>query len=224
MSGQSRINIAGLLCSFVTQAVILGGFFLPSWREAPPRAISQRTARPLIIEFRPLARASGKQTGSEHAARADRVSLRGTDRRDSPARQIGDVIRPVALAARAAATPIAMAAAATSAPAQIPVGELSAYQRRLFEIVARNSRYPAEARRLQLAGVTHLAFRIDRLGNVLDSWIEQSSGSELLDDAALAALERARPLPPIPPMLPGEMEFVVEIDSSLIQQRAQQGG
>lgn len=64
----------------------------------------------------------------------------------------------------------------------------SDYQRRLYASLARGSRYPAEARYLHLAGVTQLAFRIDRSGTVLESWIRESSGSELLDSAALEAL------------------------------------
>ncbi|MEJ2459763.1 MAG: TonB family protein [Novosphingobium sp.] len=99
---------------------------------------------------------------------------------------------------------------------------LNDYQRLLYEIVARHSRYPSEAGKLRLAGVTCLAFRLDRNGNVLDRWIEHSSGSALLDKAALAALERAQPLPPIPPSLPARLDFIIEIDSSL-QQVALQG-
>ncbi|HEX7853255.1 MAG TPA: TonB family protein [Sphingobium sp.] len=98
--------------------------------------------------------------------------------------------------------------------------ELSDYQRHLYDEVARHSRYPAEAKRLHLAGVTHLAFRLDRLGHLLESWVQESSGSEILDNAALDALQRAQPLSPIPPSLPAHMEFVIEIDASLLQQLA----
>ncbi|WP_245968232.1 energy transducer TonB [Hephaestia caeni] len=103
-----------------------------------------------------------------------------------------------------------LAAATTAA-------DLDEYQRRLYEVVARHSRYPSEAKRLRLAGVTYLAFRLDRRGKVLESWVQRSSGSEMLDNAALAALDRAQPLPPIPPSLPARMDFVIEIDSSLLQ-------
>lgn len=95
--------------------------------------------------------------------------------------------------------------------------DLSDYQRRLHEIVARHSRYPGEAKQLRLAGITHLAFRLDRNGNVLESWVHRSSGSALLDNAALLALQKSRPLPPIPASLPARMDFVIEIDSSLQQ-------
>ncbi|MEP9360967.1 TonB family protein [Sphingomonas sp. KR3-1] len=100
--------------------------------------------------------------------------------------------------------------------------QFSDYQRRLYEAVANSSRYPAEARRLNLSGVTRLAFKVDRDGKVLDSWIQESSGSELLDDAALAALDRAQPLPPLPAGLPSQQGFVIEIDLSVIRQDASQ--
>ena len=106
------------------------------------------------------------------------------------------------------------------AASAVSTAELSEYQRRLYEIVERNSHYPEAARRLSVAGVTRLAFRLDRLGNVLESWVQESSGSELLDDAALDALKRSQPLPPIPPSLPSRMDFVIEIDSSLLRQVA----
>ncbi|MGI9377599.1 MAG: TonB C-terminal domain-containing protein, partial [Tsuneonella suprasediminis] len=44
-----------------------------------------------------------------------------------------------------------------------------------------------------------------------------SSGSALLDEAVLAALESAQPLPPIPSSLPARLDFIIEIDSSLQQ-------
>jgi periplasmic protein TonB len=225
MSGQSRINVAGLLCSCVTQAAILGGLFLPGWSKPPVRPAAERAQAPLVVELLPLESEGERRSGIDKRIAAHPVSRQGVDLKDSPASPVARELRPTLVAARPATAPPTSGDAAPVAAAAAPsAAMLSDYQRRLFEIVARNSRYPAEARRQHLAGVTQLAFRVDRRGNVVDSWIQHGSGSDLLDDAALDALERAQPLPPIPSALPDTLEFVVEIDSSLIQQRAQLGG
>ena len=219
MSDPNRINIGGLICSCVAHGVIVGGFFFSNWN-APPRMRSQRESRqPLVFEFIPLA-AEGNSSRVV-AASSPQPPTAATG--PTPARPLA-AVQPVRLLhvgiieQRSASAP----ANAGGAPAGDSGVELDAYQRQLFEIVARNSRYPAEARRLRLSGITHLAFRLDRIGKVLDSWVQESSGSEVLDDAALDALMRSQPLPPIPPSLPPRMDFVIEIDSSL-QQRAPGG-
>ncbi len=43
-----------------------------------------------------------------------------------------------------------------------------------------------------------LGFTVDQRGEILTRAILHSSGSKLLDDAALASLERAAPFPPLP--------------------------
>ena len=56
------------------------------------------------------------------------------------------------------------------------------------------------------------AFSIDRQGRVLTSRIVHSSGSDALDDEALALVKRAQPLPPPPAGLADDqLSFVVPI-------------
>ena len=58
-----------------------------------------------------------------------------------------------------------------------------------------------------------LRFRMDRDGKLLDSRIEKSSGSDALDQEALAALARAQPLPAPPVEVPGNpLELIVPVD------------
>ena len=52
--------------------------------------------------------------------------------------------------------------------------------------------------RSQLTGTVMLRFTVDTKGEILSRTVQQSSGSKVLDDAALAALERAAPFPPLP--------------------------
>ena len=73
----------------------------------------------------------------------------------------------------------------------------------------RYKRYPPEAQSRGEHGVAQLAFRVDRSGGVHTPRIVRSSGSNLLDAATLALVERAAPLPPPPPELKGAPLAVV---------------
>lgn len=63
--------------------------------------------------------------------------------------------------------------------------------------------FPARAQRRKMYGETTVRFTIDRSGNLLDSKVVDSSGYKLLDEAALATVKRASPLPPMPAEMPG---------------------
>lgn len=62
-------------------------------------------------------------------------------------------------------------------------------------------------------GVVMLHFTMDRDGKVLAAKIEHSSGNDALDQEALAALQRAQPLPAPPTEVPGNsIELIVPVD------------
>jgi periplasmic protein TonB len=74
----------------------------------------------------------------------------------------------------------------------------------------RAKRYPSEARGDQ--GTAQLAFSVDRQGGIHNARITHSSGSAALDHETLALVQRAAPLPPPPPELPGaQIPIVVPI-------------
>jgi protein TonB len=80
----------------------------------------------------------------------------------------------------------------------------------LVAALERQKRYPSEARGDQ--GTAQLAFSVDRQGNVHNARITRSSGSSVLDHEALALVQRAQPLPPPPPEVPGaQIPIVVPI-------------
>jgi periplasmic protein TonB len=79
----------------------------------------------------------------------------------------------------------------------------------LVSQLERSKRYPTEARARGEQGVAQLAFSVDRHGGVHDARIVRSSGSELLDRETLAMVQRAQPLPPPPPELPGTQIAIV---------------
>jgi periplasmic protein TonB len=53
--------------------------------------------------------------------------------------------------------------------------------------------------RIHLAGTVLIAFTVSPSGQVLTREVKRSSGSKLLDEAAMAAIDKAAPFPPMPP-------------------------
>jgi protein TonB len=102
---------------------------------------------------------------------------------------------------------------ATAPQAAVPT--TAAVQRWENELVAhleRFKRYPPEARSRGDHGAVRVAFTIDRDGWVRASRIVQSSGSQDLDQEALAMLTRAQPVPRPPERVSGrELSFVIPI-------------
>lgn len=67
----------------------------------------------------------------------------------------------------------------------------------LLTWLERHKEYPRAARQRRQQGMVLLYIVIDRDGRVIASRIQKGSGQQPLDQAALAMLERAQPLPPI---------------------------
>jgi protein TonB len=72
---------------------------------------------------------------------------------------------------------------------------LSAYYSSMSRAFARHQVKPAK----RGAGVAVVRFSIEPSGRVISREIETSSGSAAIDNAALASVDRASPLPPVPP-------------------------
>ena len=84
------------------------------------------------------------------------------------------------------------------------------WKSQLVAKLERSKRYPSEARGDQ--GIAQLTFSVDRQGNVHNARITRSSGSSVLDHETLALVQRAQPLPPPPPEVPGaQIPIVVPI-------------
>lgn len=116
--------------------------------------------------------------------------------------------------------PAAEAVPQTSAPKPItapPAPQASSNIERTWEALLlghlqKYRRYPAAARARGEQGTVYVRFRMDRGGSVLSCDIVQSSGSALLDRAALDTLRRAQPLPRIPDDRPAEIELSIPVE------------
>lgn len=96
-------------------------------------------------------------------------------------------------------------------------GVLEAYVGELSRRVAREQRYPAQARRLGLEGTVRVRLRLRRNGTLAGPpEVEGPAGASLLDAEALRMVEAAAPFAPLPEVLPGsEREFVIPVRFAL---------
>ena len=81
----------------------------------------------------------------------------------------------------------------------------ASWQKALVSHLNRFKRYPDAARARGSQGSVLVEFTIDRSGNVVASRVLRHSGSSLLDEEAIAVLQRASPLPRPPADITGEL-------------------
>ena len=79
-----------------------------------------------------------------------------------------------------------------------------AWQGRLVGQLQRAKRYPDSARAAGEEGAAVVSFTMDRAGQVLAVRLVRSSGSQALDQEAVALVHRAEPLPAPPPEMAGQ--------------------
>ncbi|WP_260928833.1 energy transducer TonB [Novosphingobium sp. 9] len=145
------------------------------------------------------------------------------------------VLAPTTAVASPAAAPLSAAPAASSLvaapvtpriatapvpspgapPATPPAAPDAGWQSRLMARLAAYRRYPADARHRHEQGTASVRFRMDREGRVLWAQLAQSSGSALLDAAALDTVNRAAPLPKLPQGMGEELTLTLPIAFSL---------
>ena len=92
-------------------------------------------------------------------------------------------------------------------------GDTRDYAATLQVWLEKHKRYPRRARSRRQQGTALLFFVVDRQGQVLNYRLEQSSGFRLLDEEALAMIQRAQPLPAMPAsMQESTLELVVPVE------------
>lgn len=87
------------------------------------------------------------------------------------------------------------------------------YQDMVKQRIEEVRRYPEWAKEQRIEGVSHLKFVILANGNGREIKLVHSSGSKILDQEAMATIERASPFPPLPkeiasPSIQMEVSFI----------------
>lgn len=83
-------------------------------------------------------------------------------------------------------------------PSKAGNAAVSNYPGKVASRLRRSLRYPAAARRDRIRGEVHVSFTVTSSGSVGSVRIARSSGSPILDEAAIDTVRRAAPFPPIP--------------------------
>lgn len=178
---------------------------LPPGPVQPDRLASHSRSQPAPIE--PTADIAPRETGDKHV-----VPQTPADRPTDTSASID------ASASQASAPPEAPSTdASRHAAAQDTAGSLPAptaqWQNLLLGHLQRYKRYPRQARRLRQEGVSYVYLVVDRSGNVLSWRTERSSGHSVLDEEALAVVQRASPVPAPPADTAGDtVQVLVPIE------------
>ncbi|MEP2437969.1 MAG: TonB family protein [Roseibium sp.] len=77
--------------------------------------------------------------------------------------------------------------------------KVSNYPGKVARKLRRSLRYPSAAKRKRLSGNVHVSFSVDSSGRASRIRVSRSSGSSILDKAAIETVRRASPFPKIPP-------------------------
>jgi protein TonB len=108
--------------------------------------------------------------------------------------------------------PPAPAQSSSAAPSQIVLAgrdTASHFQEELFRHIEQYKRYPLAAARVQ--ATVRLVFVMNRQGDLLDLWVDKSSGVDAFDKEAVETVRRALPLPAIPQDLPDPLNVVMPV-------------
>jgi TonB family protein len=117
----------------------------------------------------------------------------------------------------------------TPARAQVDDGErqrlIVEFQRALQRHLIREMRYPLAARAKKEEGIVYVRVAMDRRGFVQSAKIQDASDFPLLNQEAIAVVQRAQPLPLPPDVVAGDpVDLIIPVTFSLRMGRGGRGG
>ncbi|WP_242916575.1 energy transducer TonB [Caulobacter sp. CCUG 60055] len=184
---------------------------LPPASTAPPRAAAG-DGEPRAVSVQLVRAGFERGQAPSSPATSSAIAAPAEGQEATAAKPVGqDGRRPGEEAPGQAAAPAAPEAAASTPLAGVSTIS-SDYQRRLLAHIQPFKRYPDEAERTGVRGVVQLVFELDRRGRLLGVWVAHSSGSPVLDAAAVDTVRRAAPLPPIPGALPDDLSVQLPVE------------
>lgn len=231
-----RRRVASLAFTLAAHIIAVGVLALPDSRDlAPPRVADRAPSREdrltLFVTLQPPAPPAPPPVAPPPPPRREPVSSPTPPAPSAPVEPIPapvpaapvlvamasspqPVVAPTPVPATPAATTTAISTPGDSAQAR---RERDEYIRALMAALLQHRSYPPEARRQRARGVVQLRFTVGRDGHVLASNVARSAGHAVLDEAALAVLAAADPLPAIPPSLGREtLTVTVPVEYALI--------
>jgi protein TonB len=81
----------------------------------------------------------------------------------------------------------------------------------LLRHIAAFRRYPSAGLASRLSGTAHVTFTINRAGGLVAVWLQQTSGSDILDGEAIETIRRSQPFPAIPSDLPDPLTATLPV-------------
>lgn len=203
--------------------LLIAAATLVTWRVVQP--IVAEPAPLLVVDLQPLSAppepVKEVPEGPEQVEQEEQKPKEQEDRPAPPEITIQELSpitlpTPPPVEALRAADPVPETTAPKSIPAP-PANRAASkaeatWEAMLLAHLEQYRRYPASARARRLEGTAYVWFRMNREGKVLASEIARSSGSAVLDRAALATIRRAQPLPAIPDDRPDPLELSVPVE------------
>jgi periplasmic protein TonB len=171
--------------------------------------VSQAAAKQAPKEAKPTPKAipqTSEQVVSKTVAESTLAATAQPEKKASEqasSKEVGPINKTASIAAAPPAPP---------ASHQQASGGSNSWEGKVLARLERFRRYPTAARMRGDEGVAYLRILINREGQVLSAKLERSSGVPALDKAAMEALNRAAPLPRIPPERPEELELLVPFE------------
>lgn len=177
-----------------------------------------RTAAPTDV-VAPVPRTLKPSVAAAPASRADAAAEGARAAVVSTTAPAPDAAVPALAVPSSAARPVLPPQPVSPAPPRVDDGSAGAAGGDPDELVrawlAMHQHYPRAARRHRIEGTVTLAFALDARGRVVRAEVDGTSGSRVLDRAALDLLGRAEPFPVAASDATAELPFEIELEYRL---------